>query len=914
LRSPQGQTVDLLWSVYWSHLDGALYAVAHDISERKKVERMKEEFLAMVSHDLRSPLSSILGTFKLVLAKAFGDVPAAAAERMQAVTANVNRLLALINDLLDIEKLEAGKLELVPEPTDIADLLKRAVAEIEPVAGEKKVGINVDCRCRQFTLDGDRIIQVLLNLLSNAVKYSPEQTTVTLMAVEQGGTLEISVQDQGRGVPDEFKDTVFERFKQVKSSDVRTGTGLGLPICKMIVEAHGGNIGVDSKVGQGSRFWFKVPPSVPSQADSRPRLQRSAGYQPAAAGERLPVQVPKQVPLGDRRKRKSFADRFANLSMWRKGAILVGVPVLFEIILCGSFFFLLCNSFSEQQHENHERLVAQYSADLMLAHYVLGFAISLPGPENSWREFDKASTNALMIERRLMDLTANDPRQKRMFDDLLRQFEFINAFSRHAHQVIAMQGGPTESNLPTVYDHRDDLLKFATEAGPAMQELANLATSEGDQSPAKLDRLRTQQGVLLIAGLFSSMIICGLSAVLFSQGIVTRLRIMEDNVHRIENDQPLSEPLPGRDEVAHLDKFFHSMSGALHEARHKEKAVFDNCQDVICTVSAGGLVSTINHACRSMWGYEPEEIVGKSIFEITADAQSAARAFEFVADGGTSREQESTVIRKDGTDCHVLWSLSWSQQQRAIVAIARDISQRKELERLKQEFLGMVSHDMRTPLSSISVTTEMLCAGAMGPLPDKAQQQLQVVVRNCDRLLGLINDLLDIEKLEAGQMQMSIQPVEAGEIWHRTAEALESSAQQKNMNIIVESPSGLLVQADADRLVQVGVNLLSNAIKFSQPQSTIQMIIKPLAGFVEFSVSDTGRGIPESQLGAIFERYRQVSAEDGKRSAGTGLGLPICKQIIEQHGGQIAVTSAPGWGSTFYFRIPTAERVGAPQA
>ncbi|MGH7193818.1 MAG: PAS domain-containing sensor histidine kinase, partial [Candidatus Saccharimonadales bacterium] len=342
--------------------------------------------------------------------------------------------------------------------------------------------------------------------------------------------------------------------------------------------------------------------------------------------------------------------------------------------------------------------------------------------------------------------------------------------------------------------------------------------------------------------------------------------------------------------------------------------MFDNCQDVICTVSASGVVSSINHACLSMWGYESEEIIGKSIFEITADAQSAARTFEFVADGGGAREQESTVIRKNGTDCDVLWSLSWSQQQRAIVAIAHDISQRKELERLKQEFLAMVSHDMRTPLSSISVTTEMLCAGAMGPLPDKAQQQLQVVVRNCDRLLGLINDLLDIEKLEAGQMQMSIQAVEAGQIWQRTAEALQSSAQQKNVNILVEAPAGLMVEADPDRLVQVGVNLLSNAIKFSEPQSTVKMIVKAMPGFVEFSVCDSGRGIPESHLDAIFERFRQVSAADGKRSAGTGLGLPICKQIVERHGGEIGVSSAPGWGSTFYFRIPAAGRVGAPHA
>lgn len=961
LRRKNGDELDLLWSVYWSQLDCALYAVAHDISERKKVERQKAEFLAMVSHDLRSPLSAIFGSFKLIVANALGQLPEAATAKVLAVTANVNRLLALVNDLLDIEKLEAGRLELVRKETGVGDLIKQAVDEIEPVAGEKQVTVSIDCRCGEFSLDGDRIIQVLLNLLSNAVKYSPQGGTVIVSAAQAGGVLEVSVQDQGRGIPEEFKDKVFERFKQLKASDERTGTGLGLPICKMIIETHGGTIGVDSKVGAGSRFWFKVPGQVRSEGginaartgagSNENDAARSTGQGMTALGDlarrtgqgitalsdlarrtgqgiqtlgRSGEQTRRVVNSGARqtadeavvlRRKKGKAGRlsswFNDLSLWRKGVILVVVPVVFELVLAGSMFALLTQAFNEQQRELNQRLIAQYSADLLLAHFMLAFSMSLQGDVPSWNAFDAASKAIVDIEHRLLTLTAGNPRQHELVQGVIGEFQVVREFSDHAHLVVAAAGGPTHGVLGTAYSGRDKLIDLAAGATPLVQQMIDQANVRGDQSPAVLDKLRRGQGAVLLGGLVTSVLISVLSALMFSQGIASRLKVTEDNVRRLEKDQTLNQRLPGRDEVAHLDQFFHSMAEALNEARHKERAVFDNCQDVICTIGIDGTVSSVNNACEQLWGYSRVELLNRSILEVIVDAQTAARVFKDVAGKEAATEQESRIIRKNGSECDVLWSLSWSQSQQSLIAIAHDISQRKELERLKQEFLAMVSHDMRTPLSSISVTTEMLCSGAMGPLPQKVSQQLEVVVRNCDRLLTLINDLLDIEKLEAGQMQLAFETVDAAAILQRAAEALESLARERGINIVVQTQNELNVKADADRLVQVGVNLLSNAIKFSEPGSTVTLAARPASGFVEFAVSDTGRGVPESHVTAIFERFQQVEAADGKRRAGTGLGLPICKQIVERHGGQIGVVSTPGQGSTFYFRIPAATSAAA---
>src|SRR5262249_46916296 len=145
IKHQDGRVLDLRWSMYWSDLDHALYAVAHDISARRALERLKEEFLAMVSHDLRSPLTSIYGSFKLVAAGAFGKVPPEAEEKVAGVAANASRLITLVNDLLDVEKLEAGQVQLQRELVDIGALLARAVAEMEPLTRDKRIIVDISC-------------------------------------------------------------------------------------------------------------------------------------------------------------------------------------------------------------------------------------------------------------------------------------------------------------------------------------------------------------------------------------------------------------------------------------------------------------------------------------------------------------------------------------------------------------------------------------------------------------------------------------------------------------------------------------------------------------------------------------------------------------------------------------------------
>ncbi|MBX9690758.1 MAG: PAS domain-containing sensor histidine kinase, partial [Cyanobacteria bacterium] len=241
---------------------GVLHLVAMlDVTERHEIERMKREFVAMVSHDLRTPLSSVQGMLALLSAGAAGNLPARAGSIVETAEGQLERLISLINDLLDIQKMESGRFQIERDEVLVKDLLDQSLEAVEQVAKAAKVEFSLPETNARMIADGARIIQVLVNLFSNAIKFSPADGSVEVTVIESPTEVEFRVEDHGRGIPPEHIDAVFERFRQVEPGDAKEkkGTGLGLAICKMIVEGHGGTIGVRSEPGKGSTFWFKIP-------------------------------------------------------------------------------------------------------------------------------------------------------------------------------------------------------------------------------------------------------------------------------------------------------------------------------------------------------------------------------------------------------------------------------------------------------------------------------------------------------------------------------------------------------------------------------------------------------------------------------------------------------------------------------
>ncbi len=249
-----------------------------------------------------------------------------------------------------------------------------------------------------------------------------------------------------------------------------------------------------------------------------------------------------------------------------------------------------------------------------------------------------------------------------------------------------------------------------------------------------------------------------------------------------------------------------------------------------------------------------------------------------------------------------------------VICVCRDISDRKVIEQMKDEFISVASHELRTPLTSIRGSLGLLATGRLGELSAQGQRMLEVAINNTERLHRLVNDILDLERIESGKVEMAIQACNAIELILQGAEALQAMADEAqialkltygNQAITSDTPA-IAVQADPDQILQALTNLINNAIKFSSSQTIIEIGVDCQDTVALFFVQDQGRGIPPNQLETIFERFRQVDASDSRQKGGTGLGLPICREIIKKHGGKLWVESELGRGSRFCFTLPLA--------
>ncbi len=238
-----------------------------------------------------------------------------------------------------------------------------------------------------------------------------------------------------------------------------------------------------------------------------------------------------------------------------------------------------------------------------------------------------------------------------------------------------------------------------------------------------------------------------------------------------------------------------------------------------------------------------------------------------------------------------------------IVGVGRDITERRAMERMKDEFVSVVSHELRTPLTSIHGALGLLASGLLGTLSEQGKRMLEIAVQNTDRLDRLINDILDLERLDSGNIPLAKQTCNAADLMVKAAEVMQVIAENAGITLSV-SPQSVQLLADPDGIIQLLTNLLSNAIKFSPQGTTVLLTVECLGNEILFQVKDQGQGIPADKLESIFERFQQVDVSYSRRKGGTGLGLAICRTIVQEHGGQIWAESTLGEGSTFYFTLP----------
>lgn len=357
---------------------------------------------------------------------------------------------------------------------------------------------------------------------------------------------------------------------------------------------------------------------------------------------------------------------------------------------------------------------------------------------------------------------------------------------------------------------------------------------------------------------------------------------------------------------------------ALESVRDNEnriKTIIETAQGAFIGVNFEGRITDWNTQAEKMLGWRREDILGQPLDTLLPERFKAniSKAIQIFSSTGAANfintQLERLVLTNDGRELpvEVRIGLVNTQKLKFFSAFLHDISERKQVERMKNEFISTASHELRTPLTAIYGALSLVNSGLVGELSPDAKELIGVSYRSAERLVRLVNDILDVEKIESRSMtyERVVQPVLP--LLEQSIRATQAYADQYQVRFELVCESGQDAQAsvDADRVIQVMVNLLSNAAKFSPAggaEVTVRLQRRP--GFVRVSVTDSGCGIPESFHSRIFHRFAQADASDQRQKGGTGLGLNICKSIIEAHEGQIDFVSEAGKGSEFYFDLP----------
>jgi PAS domain S-box-containing protein len=368
-------------------------------------------------------------------------------------------------------------------------------------------------------------------------------------------------------------------------------------------------------------------------------------------------------------------------------------------------------------------------------------------------------------------------------------------------------------------------------------------------------------------------------------------------------------------------------AGRLHGVSAEEmfRLAVEACPSGMIMTERSGAIVMLNTEIELLFGYSREELIGQSIETLVppgSRGQHVRRRAAFALHPETRRMgagRDLFGLRKDATEFPVELGLNPVNTTKGelVLCVIADITERKRIERLKDEFVSTVSHELRTPLTSIHGSLALLAGGAAGNLPDAALRLLTIAQKNSERLIRLINDILDIEKIESGEVVFDMKRIEVRQLVEQAIEANRGYAESLGVTIRFDPASAAgEVQADPDRLAQVIANLLSNGIKFSPSGEEVFVSIAGRSDQIRITVRDHGPGIPPNFKARIYEKFAQADNTSGRKTGGTGLGLSIVKRIVTRLGGTTGFDDAPGGGSIFHFDLPVfdspADVAGAP--
>lgn len=607
------------------------------------------------------------------------------------------------------------------------------------------------------------------------------------------------------------------------------------------------------------------------------------------------------------------------LSLTPKVLALVLVPLIFSTILLIVLGFRLKQSEAQADAERHAKEV-RGQCNIVLDYVEIAVKglvnLAITNDKQYLRSIRDCKQNLKAEENRLSELVKQNPQQ----NECAKIIDLLSDRIYERLQAAEKGGIPSKEQVK-------DLWQAANQIKIELRKLNLYEARAGAGDLLGEDKFRQDLKQLLIYGAALNFALAFALCIFAVKSVLRRLLYVQENYKRLAAQEKLLAPAGGNDEIADIDRGLHETATALAEYVRKEQAMFENASDIICSLDRERRFLRVNRACTEVLGYEIDELRGHSVDEFLLEPgnQKVIESIKELISKGGSAKFESLMQCKSGSSAVFLWTAHWVEQDAALFCVLHDITELKRLERTKQDFVAMVSHDLRSPLASVQATLELFESSCFGPLPKQGMNAVEASLRSLFYLQQLVDQILDIEKIESGRFELERSSKPVQEVIDRTAELVGDLAKRKQLEFICcKSQAECLM--DESKIIQVLVNLVSNAIKYSPPGTAITLDVVPYTGsckvaeasaekadkdgesekreYLEFRISDKGRGIPRGMEKLIFDRFQQVHVSDWKEKKGSGLGLAICKLIVEAHEGEIGVESREGEGSTFWFRIP----------
>jgi len=608
-----------------------------------------------------------------------------------------------------------------------------------------------------------------------------------------------------------------------------------------------------------------------------------------------------------------------SLKIGQQGLLMIVVILLLQSAFIGVNYFLLLQAEEESKQQEKTKAVIQRSSTLLVRMYTAGDKVGKYA-------FNKENDPSLGDKYLKEYVAARDeiPKIMSWLKDALkeqpRQLELLGKIQENVNVGIEIlesmrMAADTKPQLEAVKFGIDQRVRLQPRIEDLVFDMKEFLSEEREiesRFPLLQQAQREQNKIVLVAGQILNLITVVI-ALFFVRGITKRLTIVIENSDRLRDGEALHEPLKGKDEVDMLDAAFHNMVASIRN----EEAILRSSENSVLTLISqmpAGLVIIDgqakvefgNPALANLLNYDQDDLPGVPVWKLlTASGVGADSTYTWLKSNAEGRVVELSATKRNGKTLPVEVSFAdvSSEENEHKLAMVLDVSERHEMEKLRQAFVAMVSHELRTPLSSVSMFLELLGMGVFGKTSEKIEKDLAVTAKQTEQVIVLINDLLDLEKLEAEKLELQKSVCEIEDLIDKAVEVVASAIESADILLLFEGAEDK-VNVDSERIVQALSKLLSAVIHLTPKGDTLKIDATTSSGNVFINVNVATLLIPDEQVETMFERFQQIQLPNMQQGTWLGLGLALSRAIIQQHGGDISLTSTEESGTTFLLQIP----------